>query len=164
MKRILLLTTLVVGLVAAGLAQRKTPKEVKKAEIAQHKAEKREDKREKEIINDQRKDSKELSKELRKSTGIRKDGKPDMRLAENQRKAAEEARKRQEQAARERERQMREAAKVRKTPVHPNINPQPVNRTADRVVGTDAKGRTIYQGPRGGRYYLNSHGNKEYIK
>ncbi|MCU0447153.1 MAG: hypothetical protein MUE85_19835 [Microscillaceae bacterium] len=34
----------------------------------------------------------------------------------------------------------------------------------DKVVGKDAKGRTIYQGPRGGRYYINSKGNKEYIK
>ena len=28
----------------------------------------------------------------------------------------------------------------------------------------DSKGRTIYTGPRGGRYYINSKGNKVYIK
>ena len=40
---------------------------------------------------------------------------------------------------------------------------QAVN-AADPVVGTDAKGRTIYEGKRGGRYYVNANGNKEYIK
>ncbi|NLU92082.1 hypothetical protein HGH90_09050 [Chitinophaga sp. Ak27] len=31
-------------------------------------------------------------------------------------------------------------------------------------MGTDAKGRTIYQGRRGGQYYINKNGNKTYIK
>lgn len=34
----------------------------------------------------------------------------------------------------------------------------------DKSVGKDAKGRTIYEGPRGGRYYINSNGNKTYIQ
>lgn len=34
----------------------------------------------------------------------------------------------------------------------------------DKVIGTDSKGRTIYEGKRGGHYYINSNGNKEYIK
>lgn len=33
----------------------------------------------------------------------------------------------------------------------------------DKVVGKDDKGRTIYEGPRGGRYYINSGGNKSYV-
>lgn len=41
---------------------------------------------------------------------------------------------------------------------------QGVNKTADKVVGTDAKGRTIYEGSKGGRYTLTAAGNKEYIK
>ena len=41
---------------------------------------------------------------------------------------------------------------------------QGVNKSADKAVGTDAKGRTIYEGPRGGRYTLTPAGNKEYIK
>ena len=41
---------------------------------------------------------------------------------------------------------------------------QGVNKTADKAVGTDAKGRTIYEGPKGGRYTLTAAGNKEYIK
>ena len=35
---------------------------------------------------------------------------------------------------------------------------------ADKVAGKDDKGRTIYQGPRGGQYYINSNGNKTYLK
>ncbi|MBK6977996.1 MAG: hypothetical protein IPH28_13570 [Cytophagaceae bacterium] len=34
----------------------------------------------------------------------------------------------------------------------------------DKSIGKDDKGRTIYEGPRGGRYYINSNGNKTYIK
>ena len=34
----------------------------------------------------------------------------------------------------------------------------------DIVKGTDDKGRTIYEGPKGGQYYINSNGNKSYLK
>ena len=34
----------------------------------------------------------------------------------------------------------------------------------DKIIGKDDKGRTIYEGPRGGRYYINSNGNKTYTK
>lgn len=37
-------------------------------------------------------------------------------------------------------------------------------KTADKVISTDAKGRTIYLGPRGGKYYIDKNGNKEYVK
>ena len=70
-----------------------------------------------------------------KSDGTNKDGSPDMRLKKN-----------------------KEAAKTAKTTTTPAV------KTADKVVGTDDKGRTIYEGPRGGRYYINKNGNKEYIK
>jgi colicin import membrane protein len=43
-------------------------------------------------------------------------------------------------------------------------SPNSVNPGNDKVFGKDAKGRTIYEGPRGGHYYINSKGNKEYIK
>lgn len=46
----------------------------------------------------------------------------------------------------------------------PKTVTQGVNKTADKVVGTDAKGRTIYEGKKGGRYTLTAAGNKEYIK
>src|SRR6185312_2030313 len=35
---------------------------------------------------------------------------------------------------------------------------------ADKVISTDTKGRTIYQGPKGGKYYIDKNGNKEYVK
>ncbi|MFI5192761.1 MAG: hypothetical protein ACHQD7_01855 [Chitinophagales bacterium] len=44
----------------------------------------------------------------------------------------------------------------------PVVNP--VNKSADKAIGTDAKGRTIYEGSKGGRYTLSPAGNKEYIK
>src|SRR5579871_5839799 len=50
------------------------------------------------------------------------------------------------------------------TPKTTTPKTQPVNKSADKAVGTDAKGRTIYEGPRGGRYTLSPSGNKEYIK
>ncbi len=34
----------------------------------------------------------------------------------------------------------------------------------DKIVGTDAQGRTIYESSRGGHYYINDNGNKSYIK
>lgn len=37
-------------------------------------------------------------------------------------------------------------------------------KSADKVIGTDSKGRTLYQGPKGGQYYINANGNKEYVK
>ena len=37
-------------------------------------------------------------------------------------------------------------------------------KTADKAIGTDAAGRTIYQGPKGGKYYIDKNGHKEYVK
>ena len=48
--------------------------------------------------------------------------------------------------------------------VQPVVSPTPNVKVADKAVGTDAKGRTIYEGSRGGKYYINQKGNKEYIK
>jgi colicin import membrane protein len=54
------------------------------------------------------------------------------------------------------------ATTAKTTPAKPVVNPP--NKSADKAVGTDAKGRTIYEGPRGGRYVLTASGNKEYLK
>lgn len=35
---------------------------------------------------------------------------------------------------------------------------------ADKKVGIDAKGRTLYTGPRGGRYYIDDMGKKHYVR
>lgn len=34
----------------------------------------------------------------------------------------------------------------------------------DKKVGVDAKGRTLYTGPRGGRYYIDDKGRKHYVR
>ena len=34
----------------------------------------------------------------------------------------------------------------------------------DKQIGKDEKGRSIFQGSRGGQYYINSNGNKTYLK
>lgn len=34
----------------------------------------------------------------------------------------------------------------------------------DKKVGVDAKGRTLYTGPRGGRYYIDDKGKKHYVR
>lgn len=45
------------------------------------------------------------------------------------------------------------------------MTPRATNtKTADVASGTDAKGRTIYTGPRGGHYYIDKNGHKEYVK
>jgi colicin import membrane protein len=36
--------------------------------------------------------------------------------------------------------------------------------TKDKEVGKDAQGRTLYEGPKGGRYYLTKDGKKVYVK
>src|SRR6185312_11775369 len=44
------------------------------------------------------------------------------------------------------------------------VNQPNTSHPEDKAISTDAKGRTIYQGPRGGKYYINKNGNKEYVK
>lgn len=46
----------------------------------------------------------------------------------------------------------------------PNSTPSKVTSTPSKSSGTIGSGRTIYTGPRGGKYYINSKGNKTYIK
>ena len=94
-----------------------------------------------------------------KSTGTNKDGTPDMRVKANK------------------DKQVKNTPVI--TPVKPittkpvTVTPKttkvtppvtPKTNTPDKMIGTDAKGRQIFQGPRGGKYYITSKGNKEYIK
>lgn len=108
------------------------------------------------------KDTKDTKNKVsHKSTGVNKDGTPDKRLKENKGK------------------EVKNVPVV--TPVKPvttkpvTVTPKttpvkvtpavtPKVQTADKVIGTDSKGRQIFQGPRGGKYYVNPKGNKEYIK
>ncbi len=38
-----------------------------------------------------------------------------------------------------------------------------VNKSTDKAIGKDAKGRTIYEGPKGGQYTLSENGKKTYL-
>lgn len=96
------------------------------------------------------------------STGLNKDGSPDMRL-----KANKDAKAKQNAPA--------PTATQTSAPPPPPVaaskasrptaaTASPANISADKVVGKDAKGRTIYEGPRNGQYVLSANGSKEYIK
>src|ERR1019366_4901866 len=78
--------------------------------------------------------------------GAKKNGTPDMRLKANKVKATTPA------------------TTAAPTKAAPAAALAATAKTADKAIGTDAKGRTIYQGPRGGKYYINKNGNKEYVK
>jgi colicin import membrane protein len=86
------------------------------------------------------------------------------KAAKEKMKADKTAKEAQAKAAKEKGKVVTPTAPDVKTmPAAPTVK-QGVNKSADKAVGTDAKGRTIYEGPRGGRYTLSPNGNKEYIK
>jgi type IV secretory pathway VirB10-like protein len=103
-----------------------------------------------------------------KAKGTKKDGTPDMRLKANKVKATAPTTAPAPVA-------IAKPVKAPKTKAIPPAAPTMAKptaqaapaasvKTADKVIGTDAKGRTIYQGPRGGKYYVDKSGNKEYVK
>lgn len=98
----------------------------------------------------------------KKSTGTNKDGTPDMRLKKNK----EAAKATTTAPAPATPARPVSPAVTKPAPQQPGqpVTPQPASKTSDKVIGTDSKGRTIYEGPRGGHYYINKNGNKEYIK
>jgi colicin import membrane protein len=53
---------------------------------------------------------------------------------------------------------------MHKTTTHKKTVVQGANTSSNQAVGADAKGRTLYRGKRGGTYYINKNGNKEYVK
>ena len=108
------------------------------------------------------KDSIAAAAKTAKSTGTNKDGSPDMRLKKN--KDSVKAAMNKPVPPPPVVSKPVAPATTATTPktTTPAVNPP--NKSADKVVGTDDKGRTIYEGPRGGRYYINKNGNKEYVK
>ena len=103
----------------------------------------------------------DITKSGSSQSGVTKAGDPDMRF-----KANKEAKAKQDA----------QPAQPSTTTIQPTpatsakANPQmpaksmPASAAADKVMGKDAKGRSIYQGPKGGQYIINANGNKEYIK
>ena len=142
-------------------AQEKVDKEAKKAKEKADKdaaklkkkadkdAEKAKGKAEKAAQKAKEKADNEASK-VTKSTGINKDGTPDKRMKKNKGTTTSNT--------------TTTTTPPIVAPKAPSAPSQGVNKSADKSVGTDAKGRTIYEGPRGGRYTLTKNGNKEYIK
>jgi colicin import membrane protein len=51
-----------------------------------------------------------------------------------------------------------------KSTYEPNSTPNKSVTTPSKSTGNTGSGRKIYTGPRGGKYYINSNGNKTYIK
>ena len=91
-----------------------------------------------------------------KSTGVNKDGTPDMRLKANKGKVVTPT------PPVVTPKVVTPVVAPKTTKVTPAVTPKVA--TADKMIGTDSKGRQIFQGPRGGKYYINKNGNKEYIK
>src|SRR6185312_14015824 len=108
------------------------------------------------------------------STGLKKDGTPDMRLKANKTKAqtttsttvtptATPVTKVQIQTTTTVQPKAKSVQQVQPKG-QTQVSKTTSVKTADVVIGTDAKGRTLYQGPKGGKYYINKNGNKEYVK
>ena len=62
-----------------------------------------------------------------------------------------------------------DSAKVHAAAPEVKVSPAPAakeeaGKKGDKVVGRDEKGRTIYEGPRGGRYYISKTGGKVYVR
>lgn len=98
-----------------------------------------------------------------KSTGVNKDGTPDMRMKANKVKKVEAPVVTKASAP------VSKTTTVTSVPATKTVttttkSSNTSTSSTDKVVGTDAKGRTIYEGPRGGHYYINKNGNKEYVK
>ncbi len=123
--------------------------------------------------NAQTKTKRDSIKAANKAAGLNKDGTPDKRLKAN--KDAAKAKQSAQPATTPEPTVQTPAAAAPKvnaqTPAvvtpkattQAQAKPAPTS-SADKVFGTDAKGRTIYEGPRGGHYIINGKGNKEYVK
>jgi colicin import membrane protein len=57
----------------------------------------------------------------------------------------------------------KEATKVETKKTEVKKETKVETKTTDKAVGKDKEGRTIFEGPRGGRYYINGSGNKVYV-
>jgi hypothetical protein len=101
------------------------------------------------------------------SNGMKKDGTPDMRLKANKTKVQSTTTTVQPAPAAQPATAVKTQAVTKPSQVHVQQSTQTTSttaKTADKSIGTDSKGRTIYQGPKGGKYYINPNGNKEYVK
>ena len=102
------------------------------------------------------------------TTGMKKDGTPDMRLKANRQAKAQASTQTQSNVqtnTQATQATTAPAAIQTQSRIQTSTMSSKSNvKSADPSVGTDAKGRTIYQGSRGGKYVMTANGNKEYIK
>lgn len=102
------------------------------------------------------------------ANGMKKDGTPDMRLKANKTKVQTTTTTVQPAPVAQPAATTKTQAVTKSAPVRVQQTTQTTSsttsKTADKSIGADSKGRTIYQGPRGGKYYINKNGNKEYVK
>lgn len=161
MKRITMALMLFFGVLTIGVAQTTaTPVQTTKdATAAQKKADKEAKKLEKKQEHDAMEAQKKADKDAKvaQSTGLNKNGTPDKRLKANKQPKV------QAQTQTPVQPQTPATVRTQATQSKTQVTHAPSN-TTDKVVSTDAKGRTIYEGPRGGHYYIDKNGNKEYIK
>ncbi|MDQ2719491.1 MAG: hypothetical protein M3Z26_07000 [Bacteroidota bacterium] len=162
MKKVTMMFLLLFAIFTAGTAQTTTPTQSgtttgnaqtdKSAMAAQKKA----DREARKLAKQQQKD-KNAATNVQSSTGLNKNGTPDKRLKANRQPKV------QSQSQASTQSQAPVPANTQATQMKPQTGHSSANNT-DKVVSTDAKGRTIYEGSRGGHYYITKNGNKEYIK
>ena len=175
MKKIIVALALMFAVFSTATAQTTTPQSTatsKEAIAAQKKA----DKEAKKLAKQQQHDALEAQKKAdkdakvaQKSTGLTKNGMPDKRLKANRQPApvAPVQTSTQAQTTTTATKTQTQATTVPSPTVTKSTRSQVTQGTNtgnDKAVGTDDKGRTIYEGPRGGHYYIDKNGHKEYIK
>jgi colicin import membrane protein len=102
----------------------------------------------------------------KETTVTKKNGTPDMRYKQNKMAAEKKTKeaKTSEKTVNKTVSNSKPTQTVTTTKTTTTTASQGVNKSSDKAIGTDSKGRTIYEGPRGGHYYVDSKGNKVYVK
>lgn len=77
-------------------------------------------------------------------------------------KTEKAAKEKTEKAAKEKKGKAEKKAKKEEKEAKEKVSTEKAPRTPDKASG-EYNGKKVYTGPRGGRYYINSNGNKTYI-
>lgn len=160
MKKIAIILAFVFGIFSISKAQTTTSSKAKTSISKQDKAaiaaQKKADKEAKALAKKQAKEAKATPAANTTATHLNKNGTPDKRFKANKQPKVVTQTPAPEQTG--------ATTTTPKAKSTSNVAHTNTPKTPDKSIGTDAKGRTIYQGPRGGKYYLTKNGNKEYVK
>lgn len=143
-------------------AQTKEKKAKELLNVDSKKEKKAKEKKAKKLLNvDSKKEAAKKDAAAKKSLGIdktplKKDGTPDRRFKSKVEPEAKAAAKKTKETATKTEKEAKKTVKERVS----NEKAPKINK--DKITGT-YNGKKVYTGPRGGRYYINSNGNKTYI-